>query len=90
VLGTRIEDVAPVALPRDAGLTRLVGAMFRSMTRQPEQAGRYAGDVAHMVRLALLARGRLRRASMRSAPRCAQDFSTRHARLLPATCTVLA
>ncbi|MFB9268886.1 AraC family transcriptional regulator [Bradyrhizobium erythrophlei] len=72
VLGARIDDVAPVALPRDGGLTRLVGAMFRAMTRQPEQAGQFAGDVTHMVRLALLARGRLRprqhevRAAMRA------------------------
>ncbi|MCC8962686.1 helix-turn-helix transcriptional regulator [Bradyrhizobium sp. Pear76] len=60
VLGARIEDVPPVMLARDAGLTRLVGAMFRSMTRDPAQAGQFAGEVTHMVRLALLARGRLR------------------------------
>jgi AraC-like DNA-binding protein len=60
VLGAQIEDVPPVALSRDASLTRLVGAMFRSMTRDPAQAGQFGGDVAHMVRLALLARGRLR------------------------------
>ena len=60
VLGARIEDAPPVALARDASLTRLVGAMFRSMTRDLAQAGQCAGDVAHMVRLALLARGRLR------------------------------
>nr|WP_249159402.1 AraC family transcriptional regulator [Bradyrhizobium tropiciagri] len=60
VLGTRIEDVPPVTLARDAGLTRLLGAMLRAMTREPAQAERFAGDVTHMVRLALLARGRLR------------------------------
>ncbi|GEC55941.1 AraC-like DNA-binding protein [Bradyrhizobium japonicum] len=60
VLGARIEDAPPVALARDASLTRLVGAMFRSMARDLAQAGQFAGDVAHMVRLALLARGRLR------------------------------
>ncbi|HEX7925400.1 MAG TPA: AraC family transcriptional regulator [Bradyrhizobium sp.] len=60
VLGARIEDVPLVALARDASLTRLVGAMFRSMTRDPAQAGQFAGEVTHMVRLALLARGRVR------------------------------
>ncbi|VIO67370.1 AraC family transcriptional regulator [Bradyrhizobium ivorense] len=60
VLRAPIEDVPPVALPRDASLTRLVGAMFRSMTRDPANAGQFAGDVAHMVRLALLSRGRAR------------------------------
>jgi AraC-like DNA-binding protein len=60
VLGTRIEDAPPVALARDASLTRLVGAMFRAMTRDPAQAGQFAVEVTHMVRLALLARGRLR------------------------------
>ncbi|MEN3351363.1 MAG: hypothetical protein V7632_4998 [Bradyrhizobium sp.] len=60
VLGARIEDLPPVAFARDAGLTRLVGAMFRSMTRDFENAGQFSGDVAHMVRLGLLARGRVR------------------------------
>ncbi|WP_338830150.1 AraC family transcriptional regulator [Bradyrhizobium sp. 27S5] len=60
VLDARIEDVPPVMLSRDAGLTRLVGAMFRAMTHDPAQAGQFAGDVTHMVRLALLARGRVR------------------------------
>ncbi|WP_076864734.1 AraC family transcriptional regulator [Bradyrhizobium mercantei] len=60
LLGARIEDAPPVALARDASLTRLVGAMFRSMSRDPAQAGQFASEVTHMVRLALLARGRLR------------------------------
>ncbi|MDH2382700.1 AraC family transcriptional regulator [Bradyrhizobium sp. CER78] len=56
VLGAQIEDAPPVALARDARLTRLVGAM----TRDPAHAGQFADEVTHMVRLALLARGRLR------------------------------
>jgi len=60
VLDARIEDVPPVALSRDVGLTRPVGALLRSMTRDPARAGQLAGNVTHMVRLALLARGRLR------------------------------
>ncbi|WP_050630457.1 AraC family transcriptional regulator [Bradyrhizobium viridifuturi] len=60
VLGARVEDAPPVALARDASLTRLVGAMFRAMTRDPARTGQFADEVTHMVRLALLARGRLR------------------------------
>ncbi|WP_205578106.1 hypothetical protein, partial [Pseudomonas aeruginosa] len=43
LLGARIEDAPPVALARDARLTRLVGAMFRAMTRDPVRAGQFAG-----------------------------------------------
>jgi AraC-like DNA-binding protein len=60
LLGARADDIVPAALQRDAGLTRLVGAMFRSMARDPAQAADFASDIEHMVRLALLARGRLR------------------------------
>ncbi|QPF85136.1 helix-turn-helix transcriptional regulator [Bradyrhizobium genosp. L] len=60
LLGARVEDLPPVALARDAALTRLIGAMLRSMTRDPAGAGQFAGDVTHMARLALLGRGRLR------------------------------
>jgi AraC-like DNA-binding protein len=57
VLDARIDDMPPVGLLRDAGLTRLVGAMFRAMVRRPDRS---TGDVPHLARLALLARGRLR------------------------------
>ncbi|MHC2330866.1 AraC family transcriptional regulator [Bradyrhizobium sp. USDA 4454] len=60
LLGARIEDAPPVMLARDAGLTRLVGAMFRAMTQHPAQAGQFTAELTHMVRLALLARGRVR------------------------------
>ena len=82
VLGTRIEDVPPVTLARDAGLTRLIGAMLRAMTREPGQAGRFAGNVPHMVRLALLARGRLR-------PRQDEVRATLHAGYLHAAREIL-
>lgn len=60
VLGAKIEDVPAVALTRDAGLTRLIGAMFRALVRDRGRAGQSSGNVAHMVRLSLLARGRVR------------------------------
>ena len=59
-LGARTNDIAPAALPGSAGLTRLIAAMFKVLARQPALAGDPAGDVEHIARLVLLARGRLR------------------------------
>jgi AraC-like DNA-binding protein len=58
-LGGRAYDLAPEALARGAGLSRLMAAMFNALSGPLDDVADPAADIEHIARLCLIARGRL-------------------------------
>lgn len=59
VLGARAPRLLPETLKRGERLTRLISATFTALAQRREQIADPAGDIVHIARLAMIARGRL-------------------------------
>ena len=58
-LGTRATRLLPETLKSGERLTRLISATFTALAQRREQIADPAGDIVHIARLAMIARGRL-------------------------------
>jgi AraC-like DNA-binding protein len=95
VMDARAPRLLPQTLRRGERLTRLISATFTALASRREQIADPAGDIVHIARLAMIARGRLAsglpesRAALRAGFRhAAREIMTRelhHPGLTPAT-----
>lgn len=59
LVGARGHDIVPEPLQRGARLTRLISATFTALAQRPQQIADPVQDIAHIARLAMMARGRM-------------------------------